>query len=276
MTPLTPVTLSLLTNQKNPGVQAYTPRTRGLHAELQSWLSPLLDDTKDQQPERKPPVRLPSMDEQTTSGDPVLTTAWSQETPVNESFGADPLNSSQISAEAVLETLLLAVVDESDAKFKACVGDADLSTDLERLGNECEKQIKTGFAQKQPSYVDISATVSAYIGQVCASAAEHVAGLAVGYDAARTHMRTFGVEHLLEVWAEAEASRLAKAALNAQELTATIDRVRESEDGAQKAVRTAKQVAADATNTAARLRAEMAQLEEKLHAETTRTLGGQH
>jgi prefoldin subunit 5 len=83
-------------------------------------------------------------------------------------------------------------------------------------------------------------------------------------------MRTFGVEHRLEVWAEAEASRLAKAALNAQELTATIDRVRESEDGAQKAVRTAKQVAADATNTAARLRAEMAQLEEKLHAETTR------
>ena len=44
VTPLTPVTLSLLTNQKDPGVLQYTPRTRGLHAELQSWLSPLLGE----------------------------------------------------------------------------------------------------------------------------------------------------------------------------------------------------------------------------------------
>jgi hypothetical protein len=162
------------------------------------------------------------------------------------------------------------VVDASDAKFKACVGDADLKTDLDKLGSECEKQVKTGFAQKQPSYADINSTVRAYIGQVRAVAAEHVADLAAGYDAAREHMRTFGVEHLLEVWAEAEASRLAKAALNAQQLTATIERVRESEDGAQEAARNAKQVAGEATNIAARLRAEVAQLEEKLHAETTR------
>lgn len=268
VTPLTPVMLSLLTNQKNPGVEAYTPRTRGLHAELQSWLSPLLGD--EEEPERKPPVRLPSMDEQAAADLPVPTAAPSAEEARSESFRADPLNSSQVTAEAALESLLLTVVNESDAKFKDCTGDLDLSTDLKKLDSDCEKQLKAAFSQKQPSYAEIRATLAGHIGRIRATAAEHVADLTAGYDAARKHMRTFGVEHLLEVWAEAAASCTAKATLNAQELSATIERVRESEGGARMAARTARKEAGEAANAVALLRAEIAQLNEKLQAETTR------
>lgn len=271
--PLTPVTLSLLTNQTDPGVLEYTPRTRGLHAELQSWLSPLLgDDTcPDQEPERKPPARLPSMDEHDVA-DSLLTTAWSEEAQ-DESVQicADPLNRSQVTAEAALESLLLTVVDESDAKFKTCTGNADLSAELEKLENECVARIKASFAQKVlPSYKDVSAMMTGYTSKVRATATAHVADLAAGYDAARLHMRTFGVEHLQAVWAEAEASRTAKAALSVRELTAKIDRVRESEDGAQEAARTARAAAGDAAKEAALLHAEIAQLTEKIRMETTR------
>ena len=268
MTPLTPVTLSLLTNQQNPGVQAYTPRTRGLHAELQSWLSPLLGDGEPEELERKPPARLPRIADEDPAGH-LLAGSWSPETR-SESTGADPLNASQVTAEAALESLLRTVVDESDAKFTQWREGADLAGDLDALERDCDGRIKAACTQKMPSVKELISTMGEHIAAVRDAAAADAADMAAGYDAARAHMRSFGVDHLQAVWAEAEAARSNKAALNAQALASTIERVRESEGGAQQAARSAREAEDAATSAATRLEAEIAQLKEQVLAETTR------
>ena len=101
-------------------------------------------------------------------------------------------------------------------------------------------------------------------------AAEDAANAAAAYAEARQHLRRFGVEHLLAVWAEAEAGRNAKALLNAQALGATIDRVRESEGGAIEAAKNAREAHGSAEERAAKLEQEVAQLKEQLAGETTR------
>ena len=178
MTPLTPVTLSLLTNQKNPGVEAYTPRTRGLHAELQSWLSPLIGDGEPEaSPKRKPPARLPQLTEEErdfgeSMHNSLLTADWNGEHTSSPSSGAgaDPLNASQLAAEAVLESLMQTVVDETDAKFAAAREGSDLAAELAVMARDVDSRLTAKCAKAiTVSVKDVMAMVKGYIVRAQAS-----------------------------------------------------------------------------------------------------------
>ena len=268
-------------------LDACTPRTRGLHAELQSWLSPLIGDGEQVPTERKPPAWLPQLTKEERDfgsifsgvqaeidNTKLLTADWSAGHDSSTSTGgggADPLNTSQLAAEAVLESLMRMVVDETDAKFAAAREGSDLAADLAAMARDVDGKLTSACAKAAAvSVKDVMAMVKAYITKVGVLAAEDAADAAAAYAEARRYLRRFGVEHLQAVWAEAELSRNAKFQLNAQALGATIERVRESEGGAIESAKTAREARGTAEERAVKLGQEVTQLKEQLAAESTR------
>ena len=264
VTPMTPVTLSFLTTQQHGSVKEhYTPRSRGLAADLHSWLSPLIssgDEPQQLASARRPPTRLPELaeaDEGPSSG---------------SSSGADPLNSSQVLAEGTLGTLLEEVLESTERKFDASrSGCGDLHTTLRELAKECDGSLKGAVAKAMPDVGLILKLVKKHIKKVDAAVAADVESWRSGYEAALQHLRSFGVEHLQAHWAEADTARSLRCETASKQQRAMLERSRESEGGAVEAANKARAAEGAAAKAAAALEAEVAALKEELARERTRS-----